>query len=143
MPVGQGKGHTRRVRGLANLTIAPPEKDARWYPPDPEHTETYLVNVPIGGDGRVIGRTEFDGSNRMTEFSLTAQTLFVGYWCDVARVDTAHAKVHVHYFYRTRREEDTEVIRIVRCQNDVDKGYQAGEKLLIVNWEDNLRRWHG
>ena len=118
------------------------EKDQRWYPPDPEHTETVLINFLIGDLGRIIGRAEFDEANRLTEFSLTAHTRLAGDWWDVARVDTAHGEVHIHYFYRTRSYYDREVILPIYCQNDVDRGYLAAERLLVVCWDDNLRRWH-
>jgi hypothetical protein len=127
-----------------NMAVIPAETDRRWYPPDPEHTDTYPINFLIGDLGRIIGRAEFDEANRMTEFSLTAQTYLAGAWWDVARVDSADGEVHVHYFYRTRTYADREVLFPIRCQNDVDRGYVLADKLLVVCWDDNVRRWrHG
>jgi hypothetical protein len=133
----------QRQRQLPDKAIPAPEKP-RWYPPEPtpEFTE-YKINLPIPGVGRIIGRTQHDESQRMTEFALTAQVYHADAWWDVVRVDTAHGAVHAHYMYRTRDYEVKEPIRDIYSQNDVDTGYQLAETLLIANWEDNIARWKG
>jgi hypothetical protein len=71
----------RRERSLPDKAV-PVTEPERWYPPDPELCETYLVNIEMPGLGRIIGRTEFDEANRMTEFALTAQVfLAAAWWC--------------------------------------------------------------
>jgi hypothetical protein len=141
--VTKNKGHVRRrERSLPDKSIAAPERE-RWYPPEPDPELEYLINIPIAELGRIIGRTQFDESNRMTEFSLTAQVYLAEEWWDVARVDTAHGEVHAHNMYRTRDYEEREVIQVIYCQNDVDSGYQLAETLLITSWSDNVARWKG
>ena len=90
--------------------------------------------------GRVIGRIESDESERMTQFALTAQT---ARWCVVGRGPRRYCarRGPCALLHRTRPNVDREVIRKIYCQNDVDRGYLGGEKLLIVNWEENLERW--
>jgi hypothetical protein len=95
------------------------------------------------GLGLIVGYTQFDESHRMTRFCLTAQVRLADAWWDVIRVDTCHDEVHAHYMYRTRTYEEKEAIEPIYCQNDVDKGYQLAEALLIASWQDNVARWHG
>lgn len=113
----------------------------RWYPPKPSTGETYSITIPILPGGLIVGRTVFDEAHRMTEFCLVAQVLHDGAWWEVVRVDTCHGEVHAHYMYRTRVEEEPETILPIYNQNDVDRGYQRAEKMLITCWEDNVRRW--
>lgn len=139
----KSKGHVqRRERALPDKAIPPPEPE-RWFPPEPDPGVEYKINIPMSGLGRIIGRTQFDESDRMTEFSLTAQVPLDNAWWDVIRVDTCHGEVHAHYMYRTRDYEEREVIKVIYCQNDVDAGYQLAETLLIASWSDNVARWHG
>ena len=132
----------QRTRSLPDKTIPLPEPP-RWYPPEPDPDLEYKINVPMPGLGRIIGRTQFDAANRMTEFAMTAQVYHDGVWWDVARVDTAHAEVHAHFMYRTRSYEDREVLLEIVTQNDVDTGYQQAEALLIACWAENVTRWKG
>jgi hypothetical protein len=141
--VTKSKGHVqRRERALPDKAIPAPEPE-RWYPPEPDPDLEYKINIPMPGLGRIIGRTQFDESNRMTEFSITAQVFLADAWWDVVRIDTRHAEVHAHYKYRTRDYEEREVIKVIHGQNDVDAGYQLAETLLIASWSDNVTRWHG
>jgi hypothetical protein len=141
--VTKSKGHVqRRERSLPDKAILPPERE-RWYPPEADPDLEYKINISMPGLGRIIGRTQFDGSNRLTEFCLTAQVFLAGAWWDVMRVDTCHGEVHAHYMYRTRDYEEREVIQAIYSQNDVDSGYQLAETLLIASWSDNVARWHG
>jgi hypothetical protein len=140
--VTKNKGNVqRRFSQLPDLSIPAPEPE-RWYPPEPNPELEYKVEVPMPGVGRIIGRTQFDESHRMTEFSLTAQVYLADTWWDVIRVDTCHGEVHAHYMYRTRDYESREVIRPIYCQDDVDDGYQLAETLLIASWTDHVRRWN-
>jgi hypothetical protein len=141
--VTKSKGHVqRRERSLPDKAIPAPEPE-RWYPPEPDPSLEYPINMPMPGLGRIIGRTQFDEANRMTEFCMIAQVRLAGAWWDVVRVDTCHGEVHAHYMYRTRDYEEREVIHHIYCQNDVDSGYQLAEKLLIASWSDHVTRWHG
>jgi hypothetical protein len=141
--VTKSKGHVqRRERALPDKAIAPPEPE-RWYPPDLDTGVEYPINIPMSGLGRIIGRTRFDDSNRMTEFSLTAQVPLDNAWWDVIRVDTCHGEVHAHYMHRTRDYEEREVIKVIYSQTDVDVGYQLAETLLIASWSDIVARWRG
>jgi hypothetical protein len=141
--VTKSKGHVqRRERSLPDKAIPPPEPE-RWYPPEADPSLEYLINMPLAGLGRIIGRTQFDESNRMTEFCLTAQVFLAEAWWDVVRVDTCHGEVHAHYMYRTRVDEGREIIHPIYCQNDVDRGYQLAYTLLVASWSDHVKRWHG
>lgn len=140
----KAKGRVKQEQRLVNMAApAPADTDVRWYPPDPEHDECYPINFLIGDDERIVGRVQFDQANRMTEFSLKAQIYFAGSWWDVVRFCTDHAEVHVHFYYRTRTYTEREVLYPIRCQDDVDRGYMDADKMLVVNWEDYVRRWHG
>jgi hypothetical protein len=121
----------------------PAQEPERWYPPEPDPELEYRINVPILGLGRIIGRTQFDESHRMTEFALTAQIYYANAWWDVVRIDTAHGEVHAHYFHRTRDNPDREVLLTINSQNDVDAGYQLADTLLVASWADHVQRWRG
>jgi hypothetical protein len=141
--VTKSKGHVqRRERSLPDKAIPAPERE-RWYPPEADPDLEYKIDIRMPGLGRIIGRTQFDESNRLTEFCLTAQVFLAGAWWDVMRVDTCHGEVHAHYMYRTRDYEEREVIQTIYSQNDVDSGYQLAEALLIASWSDSVARWHG
>lgn len=75
----------RRIRSLPDKTI-PVREPPRWYPPEPDPELEYKINLPMPDLGRIIGRTQFDEANRLTEFALTAQVYLDGAWWDVARV---------------------------------------------------------
>jgi hypothetical protein len=141
--VTKSKGRVQqRERGLPDKTIASPEPK-RWHLPEASPDLQYKINIPMADLGRIIGQTQFDESDRMTRFCLTAQVLHDSAWWDVVRVDTCHDEVHAHYMYRTRNYEEIEVINPIYSQNDVDGGYQLAEALLIAKWSDNVARWHG
>jgi hypothetical protein len=139
--VTKNKGRVAQEARLKDMTVFPAETDERWYPPDPEHCESYPVTIVLPPNGRIKGRMDFDESDRMTEFSLTSQVWHADAWWDVVRVDSYHAEVHIHYFYRTRSYEDREVIFPIRNQNDVDRGYLHAERMLVACWFDHERRW--
>ena len=136
------KGRVQRERGLKDMA-APVKEPERWHPPFPYRGETYPIKISLPQLGMIVGQTTFDEDHRMTEFALTAKVSLAGAWWDVVRFDTDHAEVHAHYKYRTRNYEDREVIFPIYCQNDVDRGYQHAEKMLIACWSDNVMRWRG
>jgi hypothetical protein len=141
--VTKNKGLVRqRVRSLPDMAI-PAAEPERWYPPEPDPELEYPVTIPILGLGRIIGRTQFDESHRMTEFALTAQIYYADAWWDVVRIDSDHGEVHAHYFHRKRDYADREVLLTIYSQNDVDTGYQMAEKLLVASWADHVQRWRG
>ena len=113
----------------------------RWYPPQPRRGPSYPIEIELPGLGRIIGETKHDENHRMTEFALIAQVFLADAWWDVVRIDTDHAEVHAHYMYRVRDYNDREKIHSIYCQNDVDRGYQLAEKLLIARWAENVMRW--
>lgn len=131
----------RRLRSLPDLG-APAAERERWYPPKGDPDLDYKIDNRIPGVGRIVGHTQFDRDNRMTEFSLTAQIFFEGDWEDVIRVDSADGEVHVHYFHRTRSAE-RELIHVIHCQDDVDHGYVTADKMLIAKWSEHVSRWRG
>ena len=132
----------RRERSLPDKAV-PVKEPERWYPPDPQQTTTYPIKILLGELGRIIGRTEYDEAHRMTFFALTAQVLLADFWWDVVRIDTCHGEVHAHYMYRTRDYEERETILVINCQNEVDRGYQQAEKMLITCWPEHEKRWRG
>jgi hypothetical protein len=141
--VTKSKGRVQqRERSLPDKGI-PPAEPERWHLPEANPDLQYKINIPMPGVGRIIGQTQFDELDRMTRFCLTAQVFLADAWWDVVRVDTCHDEVHAHYMYRIRNYEEREVIKPIYCQNDVDRGYQLAEALLIASWSDNVARWHG
>jgi hypothetical protein len=123
------------------MSLTEPEEDVRWSP-DPGSTQDWPVILPLDGLGRIIGRQALDKqTGRLAEFALTAQVEHQGMWCDVARVDTCHEEVHRHLFGKDGREIAWEVLLPVRDMIDVSRGYDVAEKLLIVEWEQHVRRW--
>jgi len=127
---------------LPDMTIPVPEP-VHWFPPAADPELEYPYNVVMPGLGRIIGRTQFDEAHRMTEFALSAQVFHADAWWDVVRIDTDHGEVHIHYFHRTRSYADRDVLRPIFCQNDVDKGFQLAETMLIALWSDHVKRWQG
>lgn len=123
------------------MSSTEPEEDARWSP-DPDSTQDWPMILPLDGLGRIIGRQALDKqTGRLAEFALTAQVEHHGMWCDVARVDTCHEEVHLHLFGKDGEEIAREVLLPVRDMSDVGRGYDRAEKLLIVEWEQHVRRW--
>lgn len=136
------KGRVQRERRLKDMSV-PIDEPERWYPPHPFRGTTYPIDVRLPHLGRLIGHMKLDENHRMTEFSLTAQVTLADAWWDVVRIDSDHGEVHAHYMFRTRDYEEREVILPIYCQNDVDRGYQHAEKMLIACWSDIVMRWRG
>jgi hypothetical protein len=119
----------------------PVKEPERWCPPYPHLGETYPIKISLPRLGRIIGHNTFDENHRMTEFALTAQITLADDWWDVVRIDTKHGEIHAHYKYRIRDYDTREVIFPIYCQNDVDRGYQHAETMLIACWDENVMRW--
>jgi hypothetical protein len=125
------------------MSSAEPDDGTRWSP-DPEKLEDWPLILPLDGLGQIVGRQALDKeTGRLAEFALIAQVRHQGLWHDVARVDTCHEEVHLHLFGQDGQEikEARTILLPVRDMSDVGRGYDAAEKLLIVEWEQHVRRW--
>lgn len=142
--MGKARGRREVERRLVEMSV-PVDEDQRWYPDLDSVAEEYQINMPVLEVGRIVGRQVLNGNGRLIEFSLTAQIqLPDGTWSDVVRVDSRHAEVHIHYYSCTGRQRGRDVLSIIRSIDDVGRGYELAETLIIVKWEEHERGWlHG
>src|SRR5262249_39912626 len=139
MTRSRGGGHQRHLAGIDAALPAP--TTPRWNP-DPERVENYRVELPLIDMGRIIGRQGLDmDTGRLAEFSISAQITYRGRWSEVARVDTAHEEVHLHVRSRRGLYIYREVLFPITGPQDVDKGYEEGERRLLAEWERHERMW--
>jgi hypothetical protein len=120
----------------------PAQESQQGWSPDPEAVEDWYFEMPLLGLGRIVGRQGLDKeTGRLIEFAMTAQVNVGGRWWDVARVDTCHEEVHAHVLSQTGQTLSRSVLFPIRDPKDVDRGWQAGERKLVVDWEEHVRRW--
>jgi hypothetical protein len=138
----KAQGRMQHEKGLVVIGPALPAAPTPRWSPDPERVEDFPVNLPLLGMGRIIGRQGLDmDSGRLVEFSISAQVEYQGAWSEVARVDTAHEEVHLHVRSRNGLYIARSVLCIISGPQDVDKGYEDGERLLLTNWEEHEGMW--
>ncbi len=130
-------------RGLAVMSPAEPLLEVRWKP-DPGSFRDEYFKFPLLGMGQFTGRQGLDiDTGRLVDFSISAQVEVYGLWHNVARVDTAHQDVHLHQLSRTGASIAITVLWPIFGPQDVDRGWVEGERLLIANWDEHVRRWRG
>jgi hypothetical protein len=124
---------------MSEASLLPEE--TRWSP-DPEDVEDWPFVTPILGVGQITGRQGLDvHSGRLVEFAMVAQISVAGRWCDVAAVDTRHEEVHFHLLSRTGHRIARKVLFPIYGPDDVDRGWDEGERMLLSGWEEHVRRW--
>jgi hypothetical protein len=139
--MSQSKGRHQREHGLAVMSTPAPEAQQGWSP-DPDAVEDWPFEVVLLSLGRIIGRQGLDTeTGRLIEFAISAQVNVGGRWWNVARVDTCHEEVHLHVLSRTEQTLSRTVLLPIYGPKDVDRGWQMGERKLVSDWEEHVRRW--
>lgn len=141
--MSKSKGHDRRH--LVDMTVHPtPDPSDKWAPPPEEECEEYIYDFAVGDQGEICRvRIMCDSRDRIVEFALMQMTRIGGKSEQVARVDTAHGKVHIHQLVRNGTERIRD-LHDIKTQEDVERGYNEGIDFITAHWEENRRRWnHG
>lgn len=135
------KGRAQQERRVVDMSTPALQEDIRWSP-DPAQVEDWPFVTVLLDLGRLIGRQGLDAiTGRMVEFAIIAQVDVADRWIDVARVDTCHEEVHLHLKSRTGAEIGRNVLRTIYSPNDVERGWDEGEAMLLARWDEHVRRW--
>lgn len=141
--MGRFPGRQRKGR-LPDLGVYPVE-DCYAPPPD-ENAETipYEVQLAPGHKAGVVQTFRADTTVLMA-FSVWQSLYIDGGWKSVMRIDTWHGTVHRHDFTRAGDSKVTilEVIPTDRPERLIERWCDRAEGIMMAEWEDNVRRWHG
>jgi hypothetical protein len=119
-------GRPQQEHGLAIMSVVEPAQEVRWRP-DPDRVRSVPFRFPLLGIGRFVGRQGLEiETERMVEFSISAEVEVYGLWHEVARVDTAHEEVHLHQKSRTGKDISRTVLFAIYGPQDVDRGWLEG-----------------
>ena len=79
----------------------------------------------------------------LQEFAIWQETAVEGRWTTVTVVDTRHGTVHRHWYGAgiESRIGDPEVIKPLRCRDDVEDGYSQLHRQMTTDWELAKERW--
>lgn len=140
--MGPARGRFQREKHLVVMSEPLPVLEDRWSPPDPDEVEEWPFVVPLHGLGQIVGRQGLDAtSSRLVTFAMTAQVVFDARWCDVASIDTCHDEVHLHLMSQKGTRIARRVLLPIRTMQDIDRGWDLGEKILTEQWDEHVRRW--
>lgn len=141
--MGRARGR-KQERNLPDLGIYP--RDDCYRPPPGEGTETttYSLQLTAGNRAGVV-QTFREGTTEVVSFSVWQAIHVDGEWFDIMRIDTWHGSVHRHDYTRAGSNQRTvlEVIPTDHAETVIGHWCDRAEDIIMTEWEDNVRRWHG
>lgn len=142
--MGKNEGHNRRRLVDMSSAATPSQVTQAWLVPDPDECDEHVSNWFIGPGEKIWMRLLTDQTDRLVDFAVMQMTLVGNRYVQVARVDSKHGTVHVHQLFRATPDDTfghrREMFEI-SCQEDVERGLEAGVDFVTENWEEHKRRW--
>jgi hypothetical protein len=135
----KAKGRHRRESRLPEISGAPEVSEEALDADDEEEfgkLEEYLLY--LSDDDRALVRMVTGSRSQLLDFAVVQQVHDGGRWHDVVRYDCAHGDVHVHSYWKGRKQPTKKTI----CSLDeIEDGYKQAETVVVDRWEENRRRY--
>lgn len=138
--MSKSKGRVRNERGLVDMTVAP-EETPPLVMPSPDDCDEHEYDIYEAADSVHIHVRFVTHLGQPVEFAFTQRVRDGIRWADVIRIDTCHDEVHVHRFGQSGTEFARTTLWPIEAQADVARGMDEAERLVVDEWEENVRRW--
>lgn len=142
--MGRTRGRPKRG-SLVDMGIYP--NDECYQPPPAGDCESVPLPAIDLDEGHRIGFTRYyrKGTAVLIYFGIN-QSVRVGEtddWSDVARIDCSHGTVHRHQFTQSglNRQEVLEDLTVQRGEQTINRWYERASRIMLEEWQENLRRW--